>query len=165
MKITNLTYTTTREKLTKMCEQFGPLLDVNLIMDENSNLNLSVGRAYVTYDSPADAETFIESMNEKSFDGRLIRVNFASDKIKKNKDGLNGKEGRKSITSRYWDKDITTKCYRCGQVGHIEPDCPNQAKPKPCPLCGKTGHDSWSCPNSKICFNCGIPVRFSNAQN
>jgi cellular nucleic acid-binding protein len=58
-------------------------------------------------------------------------------------------------------KDISTVCFRCGQVGHMESNCPNPAKPKPCCLCGMTDHDFRQCPNKQVCFNCGQPGHVS----
>jgi len=61
------------------------------------------------------------------------------------------------VKSWYWEKDITTRCFRCGQVGHMSDTCPNEELPKPCTSCAKIGHDMYSCPLSKICFKCGVP--------
>jgi len=94
-------------------------------------------------------------MNEKSFQGRQLRINVAADRPKSGRDSIGG--GRKVGMARYWEKDITTKCFRCGGVGHMASACPNEQMAKPCPLCAKTGHDSYSCPLNRICFNCGIP--------
>jgi len=154
VKISNLAYTTPKDRLTRKCEEYAPVIQVTLIMDEN-NERLSKGRAYVTFENEQGREKFIDAMNEKSFEGRIIRISAVSEdggrkKSTKDTTGSNG-------PARYWEKDITTKCFRCGQVGHMVSSCPNDEMEKPCPFCAKTGHDSFACSLSKICFNCGVP--------
>jgi hypothetical protein len=116
----------------------------------------SRGRAYVVFESKEDAESFIKNMNDKSYEGRSLRVGLVTEQ---RRDSMGGK---KVGAARYWVKDITTKCFHCGGVGHMASSCPNEAQEKPCPLCAKTGHDSWSCPLSRICFNCGVPGHINN---
>jgi len=122
-------------------------------MDEQ-NTSRSKGRAYIVFESTADAGSFVEKMNEKSFEGRILRIGTSADKPR-GRDSLGG--SKKGGLARYWEKDITTKCFRCGGVGHMSGQCPNEEQSKPCPLCAKTGHDSYSCALSRICFNCGVP--------
>lgn len=163
VKITNLAYTTSKERLTRKCEEYAPVIQVILLMDE-TNEKLSKGRAYVTFETEKGREKFLKSMNEKSFDGRILRITAvaedntsANSSNKKSKDGNNMSNIMGGGQSRYWERDITTKCFRCGQVGHMSSNCPNDELEKPCPFCANTGHDSFSCPLSKICFNCGVP--------
>ena len=73
--------------------------------------------------------------------------------------GGGGGGKQRAASARYFVDDITTKCFRCGQVGHTVSACTNKEMSKPCPLCAKTGHDSYTCPLNKICFNCGVPGR------
>jgi hypothetical protein len=159
VKIANLAYSTSKARILLHCEKYGPVIQVNLLMDEH-NEKLSKGRAYVIFESCDDRDTFVKNMNEKSLDGRIIRITAMTTdgEKKKSRNSIVGKGG---VKARYWERDITTKCFRCGQVGHMSNNCPNDELKRPCPLCAKTGHDSFSCPLSRICFNCGVPGHVS----
>jgi len=176
VKIANLLYTITKAKLANKCEEYGPLFDVDLVMDPESP-NLNTGRAIVIFQNRHNAEEFVERMNEKEFQGRKIFVNLKESRRNRRKSVDETKYNTSSIItnsntnqqptpkrmnkdSRYWIHDISTKCNRCGEVGHKEFNCPNDAKAKPCPICGRiddTHKSQWDCPFAKICFNCGIP--------
>ena len=56
--------------------------------------------------------------------------------------------------TRFFDEeDITTRCYRCGGIGHISTECVNEPLKRACFRCGENGHSSRSCTN-EICYNC-----------
>jgi len=156
VKISNLAYTTSKVKLSQKCETYGPLIEVNLLMDPKSGKSL--GRAYVIFENEEDAKSSVSGMNDKIFEGRQLRVIKADKKKRKNnRDSLPGQCIKVGETSRYWVKDITTKCFRCGQVGHMSSSCPNEELQKPCNFCSRIGCQSRTCPLSKICFKCGVP--------
>lgn len=55
---------------------------------------------------------------------------------------------------RFFDEvDITTRCYRCGGVGHISVECVNAPLERACFRCGGSGHEASKCSN-EICYNC-----------
>jgi cellular nucleic acid-binding protein len=149
VKITNLSFTTTSSTLESACARFGPLKHVNLLMDKEKDGNLNIGRAYVTFETEEGAAACMEKLTK--LDGRSLRISTAGE------DPHQGKRSNTSALTRYWERDISTKCHRCGQVGHIESQCLNEAIPKPCSLCAKSGHDMRDCPFRMFCFNCGIP--------
>ena len=152
VKIVNLAYTTTLEVLNQSCIVYGPLVDVNLVMDKDSLLTESprnIGRAYVTFQLSESATACVEQFT--TLHGRPLRVSLADDAPKKPRKSL----GNGGI--RYWETDISTKCYRCGQVGHLAIKCMNDAKATPCALCGETNHEIRDCPLGRICFKCGAP--------
>lgn len=156
IKVANLAYRTTSETLTKACEQFGALVDVKLILDEERAGMPNVfnsGRGYITFEHADDAQACIDGL--KNVDGRPLRLSLALAKPK----STNSTPA--SARNRYWDKDISTVCFRCGGVGHMEPNCTNPAKAKPCPFCASVDHNQYSCPCKQICFNCGIPGHVS----
>lgn len=152
VKIVNLAYTTTLEVLNQACISYGPLVDVNLVMDKESLLTenpRNIGRAYVTFQLAKSASVCVDKFT--TLQGRPLRVSLADDAPKK---------ARKSLGNggvRYWETDISTKCYRCGQVGHLAIKCTNDAKATPCALCGDKKHEIRDCSLGRICFKCGAP--------
>ena len=149
VKIANLSYQTTTATIARTCEAVGPVVDVNLILDDNGQ---STGRAYVVFEDHETAVTFVEKMHEKQLEGRTLYIGLASSSGRKSIDPSSKKQ-----ESRYWERDISTKCNSCGEVGHIARNCPNEEKLKPCCLCAGFGHEMWSCPMKSVCFNCGLP--------
>eukprot|EP00529_Nitzschia_sp_RCC80_P011969 CAMPEP_0113515490 /NCGR_PEP_ID=MMETSP0014_2-20120614/40981_1 /TAXON_ID=2857 /ORGANISM="Nitzschia sp." /LENGTH=575 /DNA_ID=CAMNT_0000412079 /DNA_START=44 /DNA_END=1771 /DNA_ORIENTATION=+ /assembly_acc=CAM_ASM_000159 len=161
IKISNLAYRTSQETLTKACQQFGPIVEVKMILDDDAggpDVHNS-GRAYVTFGSEDASEACLQML--KTLDGRPLRIMKAGIRQKTPGSGRpsTGGGGDASLLTRAHDKDISTICFNCGKVGHIGANCPNPTKLKPCSLCGalEAGHDMRNCPCRSICFNCGIP--------
>lgn len=140
-------FTLSSADLEAECKRFGPIEYTNLLMDKD-NVDVNAGRAYVTFETAAAAEKCLENCRlwlEEHCEYRLHpRIPNAA-------------------VESPWDpppdtgKKMFTKCFCCDKVGHMEADCPNPAKPRPCPLCAGTDHDMRSCPYSRICFLCGMP--------
>jgi cellular nucleic acid-binding protein len=155
VKLGNLAYRTSAAKLQQSCERFGPLREVKMILDKErklpngSNIHNS-GLAFVTFELAESAQACVDGMT--TLDGRQVRLSFAASKPKHA-----GSTKSQSALNRYWDKDISTVCFRCGGVGHMGASCTNPAKARPCPLCALINHDEKDCPCKRICFNCGVP--------
>lgn len=146
VKIYNLKYTTTAKALEAACAVYGEVEQVTMPMDAEGKLNQ--GRAFVLFVDAEAAEACANGL--ESLDGRPLRVSIASEA-----------PPPASAEVRYWQQDITTKCFRCGGVGHRSANCPNAAQVKPCPLCAGTGHEMRECPVRAVCFNCGVPGHVS----
>jgi len=167
VKITNLAYGTSTATIARAFEQVGPVVDVNLILDDNRQ---STGRAYVLFETHETAEACVKEMNEKALDGRVLRISLASASLSGRKKeegpggggGGGGNSGVKRKDNRYWERDISIKCNHCQGVGHTMANCPNGDESyRPCGLCAELGHEMWSCPQKAVCFNCGVPGHVS----
>jgi len=155
VKITNLAFITKTHTLHQVCEAHGPVIRVNIVIDPETKR--STGRAFVTFENSEDAKNCVKKMNEFILEGRPLRVALAS---AKGTPSSNKKKGNYK-NNRYYIRDISTKCARCGKVGHHENACPNEVRVLPCIICALPGHEMRDCPLSKVCFNCGVPGHMS----
>mmetsp|Transcript_2420 Transcript_2420/g.4823 ORF Transcript_2420/g.4823 Transcript_2420/m.4823 type:complete len:521 (-) Transcript_2420:76-1638(-) len=161
VRIHNLNYTTRQTDLLEACTVFGVVTKVDLDMEDETledNAPRNRGRAFIYFDTEEGAKACVEGLTE--LDGRPLRVELAS-----SSGGTRGRASVGNMSSRYYARDISTKCYRCGEVGHRESDCINPARAKPCPICAGIDHELRACPIKAICFNCGIPGHVSRSCN
>ncbi|GAX20629.1 protein AIR1/2 [Fistulifera solaris] len=155
IKITNLKYTTTRTTLEAACQNFGPVEQVHLIMDDSED-EKNKGVAYVTFRDEHSAQACIEGLQK--LEGRPLNVTLAATTT------TTSSMTPKASTARYYleqENNISFKCYRCGTPGHVEADCTALPKARPCPLCAQLDHDVRTCPSKAVCFNCGVPGHVS----
>lgn len=68
---------------------------------------------------------------------------------------------RKRRENRYFITDLATKCFNCGQIGHMSSLCMNDRVLKPCYYCGLRGHMAMSCPHlpCPTCLQLGHTAR------
>jgi len=78
----------------------------------------------------------IAAMQGEDIGGRPLRVQRFV--VKKRQSGSLGGRG----DSRYFSGDISCKCHSCGQVGHRQQECTNDAVANPCHLCAGQDHDA-----------------------
>jgi cellular nucleic acid-binding protein len=160
VKITNLKYTTTRTTLEAACQNFGPVEEVNLIMDnseEDSKMNKGV--AYVIFRDELAAQACIDGLQK--LEGRPLNVTLTTTTTTT---ATATAMTPKASTARYYleqENNLSFKCYRCGTPGHVEADCTALPKARPCPLCAQLDHDVRTCPSKAVCFNCGVPGHVS----
>lgn len=60
-------------------------------------------------------------------------------------------------TGRYFQKDLSTVCYRCSKVGHRVEECQEEEEnpvERPCYLCARTNHLAKDC-LFQLCKECG----------
>ncbi|KAH9101751.1 hypothetical protein AeMF1_021456 [Aphanomyces euteiches] len=58
--------------------------------------------------------------------------------------------------SRYFRKDLSTKCFNCGEIGHMSNACVNTTVMRPCFMCGYRDHKANECPHL-LCHRCNQP--------
>ena len=51
------------------------------------------------------------------------------------------------------DADITIKCRKCQQFGHMQRECFNDRPKRNCDFCGSEAHLSFEC-DQQMCFKC-----------
>ena len=70
--VRNLSYTTTEEQLTELFEKFGPLTEVTVPLDKNSNK--PTGIAFITFMLPEHAVRACDALDGQIFRGRLLHL-------------------------------------------------------------------------------------------
>ncbi|XP_059454083.1 organelle RRM domain-containing protein 6, chloroplastic-like isoform X1 [Corylus avellana] len=73
--VSGLSFRTTEESLRKAFQNFGQLVDVNLVMDKIANRPR--GFAFIHYATEEESQKAIEGMHGKFLDGRVIFVEVA----------------------------------------------------------------------------------------
>lgn len=74
--ISNLSYQRDRNGLKSMFSQFGEIKNIKIIVEPATNQ--SRGMAFVEMANPGQAKNAINELNQKVFDGRTIKVTFAT---------------------------------------------------------------------------------------
>ena len=74
----NMNYATTDDQLADLFAQFGNVVSADVIVDRFSGQ--SKGFGFVEMESEEDAQSAIESLDGREFDGRQLRVNVAKDR-------------------------------------------------------------------------------------
>ena len=71
----NMSYGTTEDSLTTLFSAYGEVQNVKIITDRETGR--SKGFGFVTMDNSDEANSAIEAINSKEFEGRELRVNEA----------------------------------------------------------------------------------------
>jgi RNA recognition motif-containing protein len=74
----NLAFQVTENDLQDLFQQYGPVTDVNLVMDRASGR--SRGFAFVTMATPEGAQAAMEALNNREVSGRNLKVSEARPK-------------------------------------------------------------------------------------
>jgi cold-inducible RNA-binding protein len=88
----NLSFNTTENDLNDAFAAHGTVSEVNLMMDRSTGR--SRGFAFVTMNSPEEAQKAIDALNGKAIDGRALTVNIARPREERAPGGGGG--GRRS---------------------------------------------------------------------
>ena len=79
----NFPYSTTENSLAELFEDYGDVQSVRIVVDDNE---VSKGYGFVEMRTPAAAENAMRKLQDTMFNGRRLRVGYATPK------GVNGKK-------------------------------------------------------------------------
>ncbi len=98
-----------------------------------------------------EKENELNNLNDLNEQNELNELNDSSEN--ESSSSLNYKS-MKSQSMRYFtfNNNITYKCFNCGEVGHINVNCPYENIIY-CLKCNRKGHEDINCPYTK-CFKC-----------
>lgn len=148
--IFNLPYSATEKQIATLMEQKKiPFSNIEICMDKKRNLPSGIAFFHLRLLNGISADVVMESLKDTELNKRKLRF-----EIQIPSNNRNSRSGRTSdVSNRYYENDISCKCYVCGQVGHKSNDCMNTPLVTPCTLCAGIDHESQGCPNI-ICFRC-----------
>ncbi|XP_055851436.1 zinc finger CCHC-type and RNA-binding motif-containing protein 1-like [Episyrphus balteatus] len=105
----NLPFSLTNNDIHKIFEKYGRIIKVTTMCDKNTRK--SKGVSFIHFLKIQDAQTCVDELNETELFGRTIKASIAKD---------NGR-GTEFVKRReYTDK---TRCYQCGEFGHLSYKC------------------------------------------
>ncbi|KAJ0966590.1 hypothetical protein J5N97_023507 [Dioscorea zingiberensis] len=115
--VSNLDYSLTNSDLHTIFSTFGKVARVTVVKDRVTRA--SRGVAFVLFVSRHDASAAAAAMNGKILNGRKLSASIAAD---------NGRATEFIRRRVYRDK---SRCYECGEEGHLSYECPrNQLGPR-----------------------------------
>lgn len=108
--VSNIDYSLTNSDLHTIFSTFGKVARVTVLKDRASRR--SRGVAFVLFVSRHDAAAAVRTMDRKVLNGRTLSVSIAAD---------NGRASEFIRRRVYKDK---SRCYECGEEGHLSYECP-----------------------------------------
>ncbi|KAM9496538.1 zinc finger CCHC-type and RNA-binding motif-containing protein 1 [Clarias gariepinus] len=108
--ISNLPFSLTNSDLHKLCTKYGKVVKVTIVKDKHTRQ--SKGVAFVLFLDRESAHNCSRSLNHKELFGRTVKASIAVD---------NGRAAEFIRRRNYTDK---SKCYECGEDGHLSYSCP-----------------------------------------
>ncbi|XP_006361687.1 U11/U12 small nuclear ribonucleoprotein 31 kDa protein [Solanum tuberosum] len=127
--VSNLDYTLTNSDLHTIFSTFGKVAKVTVVKDRVTRK--SRGVAFILFVSREDAIKAVKGIDKKVLNGRTLTASIASD---------NGRAAEFIRKKVYKDK---SRCYECGEEGHLSYECPKnllgpRERPEP-PKKGRRG--------------------------
>ncbi|XP_036373735.1 zinc finger CCHC-type and RNA-binding motif-containing protein 1 [Megalops cyprinoides] len=108
--VSNLPFSLTNSDLHKLFSKYGKVVKVTIVKDKETRK--SKGVAFVLFLDKESAHNCARSLNHKQLFGRTVKASIAID---------NGRAAEFIRRRNYTDK---TKCYECGDCGHLSYACP-----------------------------------------
>ncbi|XP_076862851.1 zinc finger CCHC-type and RNA-binding motif-containing protein 1 [Brachyhypopomus gauderio] len=108
--VSNLPFSLTNNDLHKLCTKYGKVVKVTIVKDKQTRM--SKGVAFVLFLDKESAHNCARSLNHKQLFGRTVKASIAID---------NGRAAEFIRRRNYTDK---SRCYECGEDGHLSYACP-----------------------------------------
>ncbi|XP_040266784.1 zinc finger CCHC-type and RNA-binding motif-containing protein 1 [Bufo bufo] len=108
--VSNLPFSLTNNDLHRIFSKYGKVVKVTIVKDKDSRR--SKGVAFVLFLDKEPAQNCVRALNNKQLFGRLIKASIAID---------NGRAAEFIRRKNYTDK---SRCYECGDTGHLSYACP-----------------------------------------
>ncbi|KAF7836284.1 U11/U12 small nuclear ribonucleoprotein 31 kDa protein-like [Senna tora] len=119
--VSNIDFSLTNSDLHTLFSTFGKIARVTVLKDRHTRQ--SRGVAFIQFVSRDDAQKAAREMNRKILNGRTLTASIAAD---------NGRAPEFIKKRVYRDK---SRCYECGEAGHLSYECPkNQLGPRERPI-------------------------------
>lgn len=108
--VSNLPFSLTNNDLHRIFSKYGKVVKVTILKDKDSRR--SKGVAFVLFLDKEPAQNCVRALNNKQLFGRVIKASIAID---------NGRAAEFIRRRNYTDK---SRCYECGDTGHLSYACP-----------------------------------------
>ncbi|XP_073508126.1 zinc finger CCHC-type and RNA-binding motif-containing protein 1 isoform X2 [Phyllobates terribilis] len=108
--VSNLPFSLTNNDLHRIFSKYGKVVKVTILKDKESRR--SRGVAFVLFLDKEPAQNCVRALNNKQLFGRVISASIAID---------NGRATEFIRRRNYTDK---SRCYECGDTGHLSYACP-----------------------------------------
>ncbi|XP_014210773.1 zinc finger CCHC-type and RNA-binding motif-containing protein 1 [Copidosoma floridanum] len=107
--ISNLPFSLTNNDIYKLLKNYGKIVKVTVVKDKSTRK--SKGVAFVLFLSTEEAQNCVKELNTRKIGGRTIKSSIAVD------------NGRSAEFIRRKDYPDKSKCYECGEEGHLSYEC------------------------------------------
>uniref|UniRef100_A0A6I8PGM7 Zinc finger CCHC-type and RNA-binding motif-containing protein 1 n=1 Tax=Ornithorhynchus anatinus TaxID=9258 RepID=A0A6I8PGM7_ORNAN len=108
--VSNLPFSLTNNDLYRIFSKYGKVVKVTIMKDKDTRK--SKGVAFILFLDKESAQNCSRTLNNKQLFGRVIKASIAID---------NGRAAEFIRRRNYFDK---SKCYECGETGHLSYACP-----------------------------------------
>ncbi len=85
--VSNISWGTQSESLQDLFAQFGEVTSANIIMDRETGRSRGFG--FVEMPDDSEGEAAIEALNDKEFEGKVLRVSVARERVQREDRGYN----------------------------------------------------------------------------
>ncbi|XP_060533521.1 zinc finger CCHC-type and RNA-binding motif-containing protein 1-like isoform X1 [Cylas formicarius] len=107
--LSNLPFALKNNDLHKLFEKYGKIVKVTVLKDRTTRK--SKGVAFILFHKMEDARSCVRGANDTEMFGRVLKASIAKD------------NGRATEFIRRKDYPDKTRCYECGELGHLSYKC------------------------------------------